>query len=57
MISYLTIKKAKAGNNEAISEILNFYTTKIQKISSDEEFAQIALIRVFKCINNFKNKK
>lgn len=55
MISYETIIKAKAGNIEAINQILLFYIPVIKRYSLDEDFRQKVLIEILKGIKNFKN--
>lgn len=57
MIDYLTIQRAKAGDEIAIEKIMQFYLKKIKSFSSDEEFVQMALIKVFYGISKYKNKK
>ena len=53
MIKFETIKKAQCGDSKAIKEILQYYKHLI-KTFSNEDFMQIALIKVYICINKFK---
>lgn len=55
MIFYSTILEAKKGNDEAIFKILDYYMNKAKKISTDEDFIQMALYEVLLGIKNFKN--
>ena len=57
MIKYEVILEAKLGNEKAINEILEFYLSKIKKVCDDDDFIQMAWIRVFRAKNNFKNIK
>ncbi len=57
MIKYEVILEAKLGNEKAINEILEFYLKKIKKVCNDDDFIQMAWIRVFKGISSFKNVK
>ena len=54
MIKFETIKKAQCGDSKAIKEILQYYKKIIKTFSNDEDFMQIALIKVYICINKFK---
>ena len=54
MIKFETIKKAKCGDSKALKEILQYYQKIIKTFSNDEDFMQIALIKVYICINKFK---
>ena len=57
MIEFSVIQRAKNGDEDAILQILNFYMKSIKKYSIDEDYIQMATLRILKGIKNFKNKK
>lgn len=56
MINFDVIQKAKAGNEDAILKILDFYMIRIKKYSVDEDYVQMASLRIIQGIKNFRNK-
>ncbi len=56
MIDYMTILKAKNGDEAAINKIIKYYMPSIKKHSKDEDFIQFAIENLIDGIHSFKNK-